>query len=242
MKPILLVPMAGKGQRFINKGYTTPKQFLDVGGHTMIEWSFKSFDWEDCDIVFIIRRDENYDVESHLKKIFGDDIKIVVTDELTDGTVCSCLLAKEYIDKDVPLGITTLDVFFKPKFLLNKMSDDIDGCLLTIETDNPGYSFSEVVDGYVVRTAEKKVISKYGNVGYYYFTKGSEFVKYAEKMIKNNIRTNGEFYVAPLYNLFIEDGAKITTIPIDKQYHMGTPEEMDYFKSQQMKDIIDEVW
>ena len=55
MKPILLVPMAGRGQRFVDEGYTTPKQFLDVGGHTMIEWSFKSFDWEDCDIVFIIR-------------------------------------------------------------------------------------------------------------------------------------------------------------------------------------------
>lgn len=242
MKPILLVPMAGKGQRFINKGYTTPKQFLDVGGHTMIEWSFQSFDWEDCDIVFIIRKDDNYDVETNLKNIFGQNIKIVVANELTDGTVSSCLLAKEYIDKDVPLGITTLDVFFQPKFILNEMASDIDGCLLTIETDNPGYSYSEVVDGYVVRTAEKKVISKYGNVGYYYFNKGSEFVKYAEKMIENNIRTNNEFYVAPLYNLFIEDGAKITTIPIDKQYHMGTPEEMNYFKSEQMMDIIDEVW
>ena len=242
MKPILLVPMAGKGQRFIEKGYTTPKQFLNVGGHTMIEWSFKSFDWEDCDIVFIIRKDDNYDVETNLKNIFGQDIKIIVTEELTEGTVSSCLLAKEYIDKDVPLGITTLDVFFQPKFILNEMSDDIDGCLLTIETDNTGYSYSEVVDGYVVRTAEKKVISKYGNVGYYYFNRGSEFVKYAEKMIENNIRTNNEFYVAPLYNLFIEDGAKITTIPIDNQYHMGTPEEMNYFKSEQMMDIIDEVW
>ena len=61
-------------------------------------------------------------------------------------------------------------------------------------------------------------------------------------MIENNIRTNGEFYVAPLYNLFIENGAKITTIPIETQYHMGTPEEMDYFKSEQMMDIINEVW
>ena len=74
MKPILLVPMAGKGQRFIDKGYTTPKQFLDVGGHTMIEWSFKSFDWEDCDVVFIIRKDDAYDVEGSLKRIFGEGV------------------------------------------------------------------------------------------------------------------------------------------------------------------------
>ena len=50
--------------------------------------------------------------ETVLRNLFGDEIKIVVAEEQTEGTVCSCLLAKEYINKDVPLGITTLDVFY----------------------------------------------------------------------------------------------------------------------------------
>ena len=116
MKPILLVPMAGKGQRFIDEGFKTPKQFIKVGDHSMIEWSFKSFDWEDCEVIFIVRKDQvdNFNVESKLKNLFGKNIKVVVAETETEGTVCSCLLAKEYINKDVPLGITTLDVFFKP--------------------------------------------------------------------------------------------------------------------------------
>ena len=48
-------------------------------------------------------------------------------------------------------------------------------------------------------------------------------------MIENNLRTRNEFYIAPLYNLLINDGLKINTFPINKMYHMGTPDEMNYF-------------
>ena len=217
MNPILLVPMAGKGQRFIDEGFKTPKQFIKVGDHSMIEWSFKSFDWEDCEVIFIVRKDQvdNFNVESKLENLFGKNIKVVVAETETEGTVCSCLLAKEYINKDVPLGITTLDVFFKPFFSLTKLNTDLDGCLLTIETDNPAYSYSQTNEsGLVIRTAEKEVISTHGNVGYYCFTRGSDFVKYAEQMISKNIRSKNEFYVAPLYNLLISDGLKINTYPL----------------------------
>ena len=56
----------------------------------------------------------------------------------------------------------------------------------------------------MVETAEKKVISNLSSVGLYYFTKGTDFVKYSTKMIEENIRTNNEFYVCPLYNLLIK--------------------------------------
>tara|TARA_R110000782_G_scaffold2447_2_gene9528 strand:- start:1813 stop:2553 length:741 start_codon:yes stop_codon:yes gene_type:complete len=246
MKPILLVPMAGIGQRFLDKGYKTPKQFIDVGGKTMIEWSFRSFNWKDCEVIFIVRREQIdlWHADKRLKEIFGSNIKVVVAEEKTDGTVCSCLLAKEYIDKDVPLGITTLDVYFRPHFDMNSIQDSFgDGCLLTIETDNPGYSYSKLdSDGFVEKTAEKEVISKHGNVGFYCFKKGSDFVKYAEQLVVQNIRSKNEFYVAPLYNLLIKDGLKITTSPINQQFHMGTPHELDYFLTNELENIKNEVW
>ena len=246
MKPILLVPMAGKGQRFLDKGYTTPKQFIDIDGKTMIEWSFRSFNWENCEVIFVVRREQidSWEVDKKLKKIFGNNIKIIIAEEETEGTVCSCLLAKEYINKDAPLGITTLDVYFRPHFNLHSIKDThVDGCLLTIETDNPAYSYSKVgKDGLVEKTAEKEVISTHGNVGFYCFSKGSDFVKYAEQLVKENIRSKNEFYVAPLYNLLIKDGLKITTCPIKEQFHMGTPNELDHFIKNDLKRIKDEVW
>ena len=165
----------------------------------MIEWSFRSFNWEECQVIFIVRRQQinEWNVDVKLKNIFGDSITIVVAEQDTEGTVSSCLLAKEYINKDSPLGITTLDVYFRPHFDMNTIQQSpLDGSLLTIETDNPAYSYSKLgEDGTVIKTAEKEVISSHGNVGFYCFSRGSDFVKYAEELVDKNIRSKNEFYV-----------------------------------------------
>jgi hypothetical protein len=46
-------------------------------------------------------------------------------------------------------------------------------------------------------------------VGIYYWKHGSDYVKYAEDMIKKDIRTNNEFYVCPVYNEAIQDVKQI---------------------------------
>ena len=84
-------------------------------------------------------------------------------------------------------------------------------------------------DGYVEEVAEKKVISNDATAGYYYWSKGSDFVKYAEQMIEENSRTNGEFYVAPVYNWAIKDGKKIAIYMVDKVYELGTPEYLEKY-------------
>ena len=243
MKPILLIPMAGKGQRFIDKGFETPKPLIEVGGKTILEWSFDSFNWKYCDLVFVVRKEmvENNNLENFIKEKFGHNSKIVIAENDTDGTVSSCLLAKEHINNDRQLFITTLDVFFTPYFDFEKFNFNSDGCILTFDADNPAYSYSEVDDnGYVIRTAEKELISNKASVGLYCFNKGSEFVKYSEKMINQNLRTRNEFYIAPLYNLLIQDGLKINTYPIDKMYHMGTPDEVDHFINNELNELINE--
>jgi hypothetical protein len=56
-------------------------------------------------------------------------------------------------------------------------------------------------------------------------------------MIKRNIRVKNEFYVAPLYNLFIEEGMKISIQPIDRLWSMGTPDERRYFLENEYEDL-----
>ena len=77
--------------------------------------------------------------------------------------------------------------------------------------------------------AEKKVISNNATVGVYYWRYGKDFVKYAEQMIKNNIRVNNEFYVCPVFNEAIRDNKKIKIKNVDSMWGLGTPEDLDYF-------------
>ena len=176
-----------------------------------------------------------------LKKKFGDDITIVVLDQLTDGSVCSCLFAEEYIDNDAPLVIHTLDIEFRPVFNPHVMETlDADGLILTFKSNSINYSYAQLdSEGFVTKTAEKKAISPNACVGIYGFKKGSDFCKYAKEMIDKNLRTKNEFYISPLYNILIEDGKKIVTQGVDKMHIFGTPDEYRFYKDNVVQKIGD---
>jgi hypothetical protein len=109
-------------------------------------------------------------------------------------------------------------------------ADSIDGGILTFKATHPKWSYAKVDDvGFVSEVAEKKVISEDATVGIYYWKHGSDYVKYAERMIEKNIRTNNEFYVCPVFNEAIEDGKKIKIKRIEKMWGLGTPEDLNNF-------------
>lgn len=233
----VVIPMAGLGSRFADAGYIMPKQLIMVDGTQMLDWSLRSLVKDECNLIFVVRHEHvrNFSIDTILRDKYGEDIKVIVVDKLTEGTVATCLLAKDYIDNDIPLLIYTLDVFFEPYFNPADMPDS-DGFLLTFKSNNDGYSYAQLdSDGFVTKTAEKEVISENAAVGIYGYKTGNMFVKYAEKMIRENIRTRGEFYVCPLYNLMIADGLKVTTDSVDKMHLMGTPSELEFFTSHTLK-------
>jgi RpiB/LacA/LacB family sugar-phosphate isomerase len=239
MKTNVLVPMAGLGSRFLKEGFTVPKQLINIKDKQLIDISLDCLDTTDCNLIFIIRDEHvyNFRMDEILRMKFGDDIKVVVLDHLTRGSVESCLYASEYIDNDAPLVIHTLDIEFRPVFDPKIVGSLLaDGVLLTFKSNSANYSYAKCNDeNYVTETAEKKAISSDACVGIYGFKRGSDFCKYAKKMIADDIRTNNEFYIAPLYNLLIEDGLKITTHSVEKMHVFGTPDEFNFYKKNVVK-------
>jgi len=237
----LLIPMAGLGSRFRKQGYEVPKQFIYVKDKQLIDLSIDCVDTSECNLIFIVRDEQvyNYNVDRLLKAKFGEDIEIVTTEGLTRGSVCSCLLARDLIDNDLPLVIHTLDIEFFPQ--LNPASfvkSGFDGNMLTFKSNSANYSYVETDDNNLVtKTAEKKVISSNACVGIYYFAKGSIFCDYADKMIEQDLTTKGEFYITPLYNLLVEDGLKVAHENVEKIHIFGTPEEFVFYKDNVIKKI-----
>jgi RpiB/LacA/LacB family sugar-phosphate isomerase len=237
----LLIPIAGKGQRFIDAGYKVPKQFIYIGRKQLIDLSLECFNYEECNLIFVVRNDQisNYNIDQLLKAKYGKEIKIVVTNGMTDGSVSSCLLAKQYIDNDLPLFIHTLDVQFFPKVYPEQITKiGADGLILTFKSNSSNYSYALMdKNGDVAKTAEKEVISDQACVGIYYFNKGSIFCKNAKEMIERNLRTNNEFYISPLYNLLIEKQLKVKTQLVEKMHIFGTPKEFEFYKNNVVKKI-----
>ena len=243
MKPNILVPMAGLGSRFIKEGFKVPKQIINIKDKHLIDISLDCLNYKDCNLIFVLRDEHvyNHHMDELLIKKFGADISIVVLDQLTDGSVCSCLFAESLIDNDAPLVIHTLDIEFRPVFDPHVIETlDADGLILTFKSNSTNYSYAQLdKDGNVTKTAEKKAISPNACVGIYGFKKGSDFCKYAREMIERDLRTKNEFYISPLYNVLIEDGKKIITESVDKMHIFGTPDEYHFYKNNVVQKIGD---
>jgi dTDP-glucose pyrophosphorylase len=107
---------------------------------------------------------------------------------------------------------------------------NVDGGIVTFEATHPKWSFAKIDEsGLVTEVAEKNPISNIATVGYYYWKKGSDFVKYAEEMISENIRVNNEFYVCPVFNQAVKDIKKVITFNVDGMWGLGTPEDLKYY-------------
>ena len=233
----LLIPIAGKGSRFLEQGYVLPKQLLFAGKKQCIEWSLGSFKLEDFNLIFIIRDEHiyNFSYDKILRSKYGPNIEVISLKVITRGSVESCLSAKDLINNDTPLIIFTMDVMFSPQITSSTFNNKLDGGLLVFRSNSPAYSYAQIEDGLVSKTAEKEVISNNAIVGVYHFGKGADFVKYAEKMIALEFLTKGEFYLAPLYNLMIEDNKRVQVSEIEEMHLFGTPEELSFFENYSLR-------
>ena len=230
----VLIPMAGAGSRFEQAGYTFPKPLIEVNGKPMIQVVVENLNI-DAKHIFIVQKEhyEKYNLKYLLNLITDNNCEIVQVDGITEGAACTTLLAKQFIDNDEPLVMANSDQFLEwnsNEFMYSMVADDVDGGIVSFEATHPKWSFAKLgEDGFVTEVAEKKPISNIATVGVYYWSKGSDYVKYAEQMIDKDIRTNNEFYVCPVYNEAIGDDKKVKVFPIEKMWGLGTPEDLNNF-------------
>jgi len=229
----ILIPMAGRGKRFEDAGYSFPKPLIDINGKTMIEVIVENLNFS-AEHIFLCRNEhyEKYSLKELLELIY-QNCKTIKVNEITEGAACTALLAKELINNNEELIIANSDQFVEwdsYNFISNVHSKNADGGILTFEAYDKKWSFVKVDDmGFVTEVAEKKVISKNATVGVYYWKHGSSYVSSAEKMIKKNIRVNNEFYVCPVYNEFILEKKKVKIYNVDEMQGLGTPEDLNNF-------------
>tara|TARA_Y100001968_G_scaffold329844_1_gene380150 strand:- start:640 stop:2013 length:1374 start_codon:yes stop_codon:yes gene_type:complete len=231
----ILIPMAGRGSRFAAQGYTFPKPLIDVKGKPMIQVVTENLNIK-AKFTFIVQKEhyEKYSLQ-HLLNLLAPNCNIVQVDGITEGAACTTLLAKEFIDNNEPLLMANSDQFIEwdsNETLYAFSNGNCDGGIITFPATHPKWSYAKLgEDGYVSEVAEKKPISKHATVGIYWWAKGSDYVKYAEQMIKKDIRVNNEFYVCPVFNEAIADGKKIRIKDIDNKgmWGIGTPEDLNYF-------------
>jgi len=240
----IVVPMAGRGSRFANAGFTLPKPLIPVHQSVpMIRLVIENLRPPGIDhrFIFLCLQEhlDEYGVGEILTGWAGPNTKIVPVQMVTEGAACTVLLAKEWIDSDDPLMVANSDqwVDISVNDYLAAMDDaDADGLIMTMWADHPKWSYVRLdSDNRITEVVEKEVISNEATVGIYNYRHGKDFVRAAEEMIAQNLRVNGEFYVAPAYNEMIARGKALTYFNVGKEYDgmygLGIPEDLEKFEA-----------
>jgi beta-phosphoglucomutase-like phosphatase (HAD superfamily)/dTDP-glucose pyrophosphorylase len=231
----ILIPMAGAGSRFAEKGYEKPKFFIDVCGKPMIQQVVSSLGMSGH-FIYVTQSEhaKKYGLKDILPSLTPDAsaVTVIEVNELTSGAATTTLLAEPLIDNDAPLIICNSDQLVQwasKDFLTYAGDNNLDGCIAIFRSNEPRWSYVETSDGQATRVAEKEVISDLATVGIYYWKHGSDYVKYAHQMVAKQVTTNGEFYVCPVYNEAIQDGKNIGVFMVDKMISLGTPEDLEAY-------------
>jgi dTDP-glucose pyrophosphorylase len=232
----ILIPMAGSGQRFVDAGYKVPKPLIDVLGKPMIERVVENLGGPSAgQYIFVVRSEHvtKYKLDAYLNSIAPGCI-IAQTSELTAGAACTALLAEHWIDNEESLLIANADQLVErvAPFDFPGELGHYDGAIFTFHGVHPKWSYAAVDDQHLVwGVAEKQPISRRATCGIYWWRAGEDFVRCAKTMIAQNIRVNNEFYIAPVYNELIAEGALVHEWPVMKMWGLGTPEDLRVYEN-----------
>ncbi|PPD44551.1 MAG: glycosyl transferase family 2 [Methylobacter sp.] len=241
----IVIPMAGRGSRFAVAGYPDPKPLIPIEHIPMIRWIIANLRPAQAHRFIFVCLEEHlqqYGLEEKLAQ-WSPGCKVVPVSAVTEGAACTVLLARDFIDNDDALMIANSDQWVDvaiDDYLLAMGNAQADGWIMTMTANDPKWSFLRFDDeGNITEVVEKQVVSNEATVGIYNFAKGSDFVRAADKMIAQDFRVNGEFYVAPVYNGLVAEHKKIGYYSIgseaDGMYGLGIPEDLRLFESLPIK-------
>lgn len=239
-----LIPMSGEGKRFKNYGYRVPKPLIEINKMPMLELVSNTFP-KSSDWIFVINNNDNKNnrIIKLIKKI-NNNSKVIKVNKLTEGPASSCNLAKNLIDDDKSLFISSCDyltVYNENKFKNLIKDKSIDGIIWTSKLKNQivksfsAFGYCKTKNDKVIEIIEKKTVSKtpkndHMMIGSFWFRKSSYFFKSFEEAKKKKFTINNEYYVGNNINLLIKKKLNFIIFEVDQWISFGDPFEMRVFE------------
>lgn len=228
----VVVTMAGWGSRLAGRHIDRPKPLIPVAGRPMVAWALESLTgigYSEIIFVALAEHEERFGVTTLLRGMVSGPMKMILLDDVTEGQLCTVLSARDEINTDEDLLIASSDTYVLSDLGLDiaRRKDQTRGIISVAPMPGDRWSFARVDDtGRVVEVAEKRRISDHASTGLYYFTSGSEFLSVADGIIGSRERAQGEYYVIPVYQKYIDAGHAIEISVARETWDMGTPDAL----------------
>lgn len=233
----LVLCMAGRYQRFRDRGYTTPKFLLPRCGKTILDHVLEN-------LLAGGAFDRVLAVANHRDAAFaGEILKILRTHGVagerllliddTRGQAETARLGAQHLASDPNVSderiiFHNIDTVLAGRdfHAVGRDLEVFDGYLDVFAAEGASYSYVAVDEGFqVTRIAEKLSISRLATSGLYGFRSHSEFIRYASDGPRE-----GEYYISAVYGRMLEAGRRLTVNRSSEGHTttvLGTPEEYE---------------
>ncbi len=228
-----IICAAGEGQRFRDYFENIPKPLINLNGLSFLEWSLQSLTVTSKDQLILLTHVAHRIRERLEAKIIArypfTPIKWIEIRNSTRGQLETAILAEEVCDLHKGIAIFNCDNYFQSPTLGALMANpDIAGIIPCFHAAGAAWSFCAIDEqDKVTQVMEKRRISEWASIGFYYFRDASTFFSKGKAALARE--QDGEYFVAPLYQSYIDAGELVMIDRLALAKPMGTPEQLEIF-------------
>lgn len=231
---IWVFPMAGRGSRVANLGEFKP--FIKVCGREIVSWllsGVRSSISEGDQLVFTTTKhfEEKFSVSGRMKEILkqyglSNHMEVFIAPDTPPGPAASVYLAADVLRCSDPVAVINTDQFIYFKMpVISPQS----GYLPVYAEFSGKSSYVGISNGLITRVVEKRPISHIASGGVYIVSDGEALVRAIEQQFKEELVTNGEYYVGPALNYLIDWGFQLRPLSIHAKYDLGSESGINVF-------------
>lgn len=241
-----LMPMAGAGSRFAERGYDAPKPLLDVSGAPMALRAAESMPVAERGWRLTVHG--NQDAQPLVPSLRAGEgpVDVHVLEGPTDGQARTCALSLRPEDAAHPLLITACDhsIVVDPGSLQAALDDgDVDVLVFTYR-GHIGARRHPAAYGYVVagedgrsvrRVSVKEPVSDdpehdHVVIGTFWFRLAQDFLEAFGDQVAADDRVRGELYVDTTINHALALGRSVALVEVERFVCWGTPDEYETYR------------
>ena len=243
-KSITLIPLAGRGSRFMKLGYKDPKPLIEVSGKPMIIQAANSLpDSQNQTFVTLKEHLKKYPLEKTIKSEFIK-AKITSIDEVTKGQAITCSMGLQDVDINSPLLIAATDngmIYDNNKYQKLIKSNNVDAIIFTFRhhvssKNNPQmYGWVKTDNKHNAEKVSVKVpisntpYEDHAIVGTFWFKKVQYYNQGLQNLLKKKITINNEYYIDSLMDELIKLGFNVKVFEVNDYICWGTPDDYKTF-------------
>ena len=232
----IIIPIGGKGERFLHSGYNDPKPLIDVFGKPMISHVLDNLFFAEEDRVFIIyyNLDDIVFKDVLIKKY--PQIHFIRINYQTKGaaeTIFEGLKQIRHLTDFKKTMLFDCDTFYTEDVvnIYRNVDENAIFYVKNYESD-PIYSYINFEKASIVNNiAEKHKISDNANTGIYCFKDICDLFDYSKYVVENNITFNNECYTSCIIDQMIKNTHIFVGIEVNNRYvfNIGTPLQLESY-------------